>query len=145
MGCTNASIARAAPLFLTPRARPFVRAILAVVSRSAHVLADDLLPPEEAHIMADCFDAPPESTCAPALAALFPDAAGVPALTASMAACFWDPWPPNLPPNLRDCAAPSTYACHPFFPALAVPCAPVEKWWRLPWKHCSLTRQALPP
>jgi len=59
---------------------------VAAASRSAHELDDDLPPPNR-------------KMTASVLEALFPDTAGAPALTASMAAFFWDCLPPNSPPK----------------------------------------------
>jgi len=51
MGSTKAFVLRAMPDALAPRARPFARETLAVVSRRALVLDDDLFAPEKVHIM----------------------------------------------------------------------------------------------
>jgi len=69
MGCLNACVLRATAAFLEPKALPFALVTLAVASRSAHVLYDDLFPLEKRHTMVDCFDAPPDSADAPALTA----------------------------------------------------------------------------
>jgi len=87
-----------------PFSLPFLVTAVAAVARCAHVLNEDLFPPDSFHIIADFFDAPPFFWV------------GAPALTALMADVF--------EPNLRDSTALSTIAGHPVFPALAAALCP---------------------